>query len=505
MPEKVNVLERLRRSRAFPSEPLFLALFSTTLTALAFLFPPTGDDLRWGTAIGADRFHRHFEGYNGRYLGNLAVLVLTRTSYLTPFVIAVTFTMILWLLLELSGRRTPAGYLIGAGLLVAMPLGQWRQTVVWTSGFTNYALASFCMLVFLLHVKRDWTTGWRRPRLTAATTLPFAVASLLFIEHVSLYLVLASVINLALLARRRRPLIVAATWALGSVIGAFVMFSNSAYRAAVSGTSRYHDVGASDPAAGSGGLIAIIKQGTGGVSQLAVTTNTVLNAALVIAVFALAVTSRHATGRLNGLQIAAVISAMVGAAGSAAVVSAVSGKNFGPLTPWSWVPALALLIAIVLTTLTLVEDSGRRRSIIVSTLSFAVLTAPMAAVSPYGPRNFLPTYLLLVGAVLVLSAELSSRIVAPQWDLAVAGVGAAVLVTVMAGYFAVYAELHHQVDERVASIRRAAEEGKHSARIQPLGYPGYLHAPDPRNPSHRLAFKRYYDLPLGMRIRVVRK
>ena len=57
---------------------LFLILF-----LLCFLFPYTGDDWAWGGQLGIDRLSSWFENYNGRYLGNLIVLILTRSNLLT--------------------------------------------------------------------------------------------------------------------------------------------------------------------------------------------------------------------------------------------------------------------------------------------------------------------------------------------------------------------------------------------------------------------------------------
>ena len=45
---------------------------------LTACFPYSGDDWAWGSSIGLDRLSVFFKDYNGRYVGNLLVLVLTR-------------------------------------------------------------------------------------------------------------------------------------------------------------------------------------------------------------------------------------------------------------------------------------------------------------------------------------------------------------------------------------------------------------------------------------------
>src|SRR5690606_977741 len=105
--------------------------------------------------IGIDRLDSLFKDYNGRYVANLVVLVLTRAPFLAPFVIAATLTAILFLILDISRNRTVWGYGITAAVLLAMPTPLWRQTVSWVSGFTNYALSTLFVLIFIRAVQAD--------------------------------------------------------------------------------------------------------------------------------------------------------------------------------------------------------------------------------------------------------------------------------------------------------------------------------------------------------------
>ncbi len=49
---------------------------------LSFFFPYTGDDWAWGSSIGIQRLMTGFDNYNGRYAGNVLVLLLTRSKLL---------------------------------------------------------------------------------------------------------------------------------------------------------------------------------------------------------------------------------------------------------------------------------------------------------------------------------------------------------------------------------------------------------------------------------------
>ncbi|MET3961412.1 hypothetical protein ABIE44_001346 [Marmoricola sp. OAE513] len=488
---------RPQRLWAFPAEPWILAALALTLSSLAYLFPASGDDWGWGTVVGSRRFHDGFEGYNGRWAGNLSVLFLTRVPLLTPIIVALTVCLLIRLLIQVAGVRTPAGYAAATALVLAMPLGEWRQTIVWVSGFSNYALGAFCMLVFIVCAQRDWGVGWRSAKAVAAVALPFAIASALFIEHVTVYLVLATVVNLVLLLRARRSAVVAGAWALGALVGAAVMFSNSAYRAVADGTSDYQSAGGS-------GLGSIIEQGTGGVSQYAVTGNTVLNVALLVAVATLVATSRVTASRVDRRHLVVLGCLLLTVALSAAVTRSVDRDNyFGDLTSWAWIPAGALLVALVLAATTLVQDTVRSRTILALVASAVVLIGPMAALNPYGPRNFLPPYLLLVAIALLFLAEITERGAAPLLPVAVVGTGAATVLVVLGGYFAVYSQIHHEDVERTNRIREIVDQGQKRIAVFELPHRGYVHNPDPSNRVDMLRFKRFHHLPRDLKIVVV--
>ena len=62
------------------------------VAVLCYLFPYTGDDWAWGSQIGIDRLNQWFENYNGRYVGNLIVLVMTRSNLLKAVIMSVGLT-----------------------------------------------------------------------------------------------------------------------------------------------------------------------------------------------------------------------------------------------------------------------------------------------------------------------------------------------------------------------------------------------------------------------------
>ena len=70
---------------------------------LALSFPRL-DDLTWGSSVGLDRLSNWFAGYNGRYVGNLIVIALTRL----PTVVRAGAEVAILCLLFYYARRLPS-------------------------------------------------------------------------------------------------------------------------------------------------------------------------------------------------------------------------------------------------------------------------------------------------------------------------------------------------------------------------------------------------------------
>jgi hypothetical protein len=392
---------------------------------------------------------------------------------------------------------------MAAALVVCMPLWQWRQTVVWLSGFSNYALASLVLLGFAVSIHRERVGGRSLSVVGGVALFVFAVAGQLFIEHVTVFIVLASVVNVAVhLWRDRRVTARSVIWLAGSLIGAAIMFSNSAYRSAIGG-DRYQGL-AADKATGATGLHAILIQGTHKLPQYAVIGNTFLNATLFALVVILTLLARSGGRDVAWFRYVPAGLAGVGVAGAAAVRATIApGESTGTLIPWAWLPALALFCSLVLTALLLIEERVRAAMVLALTVAVPVLVAPLAAVTPFGPRNFLPSYLLMAAVALLLLAEARQRM--PELVLArvVIGVGAGAVIVVLANYWAVYRVIDQQADDRARSLQQAAAAGQDHAAVRRLPFPEYMHVPDPTSALGVRKFNAYYGLPPDFRVELI--
>lgn len=469
---------------------LALLLFLIALCACVLY---AHDDFEWGTQPGLDRLASGFQGYNGRYLGNLIVMALTRSPLLRTAFMAVClfFTIALTALFAGGARSLP----LTAALFLMLPVSIARQTLGWVSGFANYGTAAG-LVAALLYAARGLFADAPQPQRRAAA-LPMLLLGLfgaLLMENVTVFFVLMP-LGLSLYGRRRgvscAPLLFCA---LGALLGAALMFSNPVYRSIAQGSDGYRSV-----------------------SLFASPAKTLLSCYNTFC--------REMVGPLllDALALLLVLSGLCAAL-------LLSGARKGPLArlcagavvlyplyplmrrlhpKWSplgsYTPylegalSLAYLACLLGVLLTCLPAGAARRRALALYAAAALLTAPLCAVSPLGGRCFLPVYVLLCAlaaqlACVVLSDEMRSRL-APLCLAAAAGLCCL--------WLSIFVKNAAAQAERLAYLRAQAQAGAQEAYFPELPYPGYAWIATPTVEDGQRAFLRFYSLPEDMRLSYV--
>ena len=117
-----------------------------TLVLLGALAPYVDDDWDWGGPGGLERLAQGFADYNGRYLGNVLVLLLTRSRALKAVAVGAGFFLMAYLPARAVAKGSGAALLLSLSLLLAMPSAMLGQTLAWASGFANYGVAAAALL-----------------------------------------------------------------------------------------------------------------------------------------------------------------------------------------------------------------------------------------------------------------------------------------------------------------------------------------------------------------------
>ncbi len=206
--------------------------------------PYTHDDWLWGVPQG---FRNFIEAeLNSRYSGNLIVLLLTRFKYFKIAFMGAVFTLIPLLCTELAFIVSDEGenkysassriilFLFCSALILSMPRLMWRQTYGWVSGFANFVVSIPLVLgyIFILTRLADYNERSKiRTVIVSILLFSYALSSQMFIENLTLYIVLISVIYFfyRLVQHKNIPLLF---WPMfvGAVVGCAAMFSSSLYQ-----------------------------------------------------------------------------------------------------------------------------------------------------------------------------------------------------------------------------------------------------------------------------------
>jgi len=75
---------------------IFIILLICITLAISYFFPSAHDDWAWGSSIGIERLNSLFENYNGRWMGNILVILLTRNRLLRAITITATFVLFVY-------------------------------------------------------------------------------------------------------------------------------------------------------------------------------------------------------------------------------------------------------------------------------------------------------------------------------------------------------------------------------------------------------------------------
>ena len=233
-------MKSMKNTTAGLLQPRYIVAFLCFLF-LCWLFPYTGDDWTWGGPIGMERLHMLFRDYGGRYLGYLIVMALTRSVWLRAFSMALIYT---WtcVLIEKITRHSLAFY-VSLLLFACMPKLVLRQAVVWTSGFSNYGFATFFSLVFALYMLSRFRSGGAaeaHPRRAGVLLFLLGLANSLILENLTLCMICMTIVVILYWRKKFRkwngPFLL---HLIAAVIGAALMFSNSAYHNLLNGGDAY--------------------------------------------------------------------------------------------------------------------------------------------------------------------------------------------------------------------------------------------------------------------------
>ena len=483
--------ERLVRIRYFV---LFLMWLG-----LCICFPYTGDDWAWGSSIGTERLYSWFDNYSGRYLGNLIVLVLTRSVVLRSIVMAGVFTGIVYLTEQLFKQKSV--FFIATLCILLTPRLVMRQAMVWTAGFANYSTSILLTLFFFVYVNehvKTTPTQYRPGTLVGLLALGFA--NTLIVEHFTVFHVVISILIVAFfLVKERIMRWDFFTYCLGTVCGACWMFSNSVYRSISSNSDGYRTV------AENGILQKAINNYFGIIYRESYGYNWFLNTILLVFCILLALRvlrKKNDKGALEKALLMTGLSIMI-LFWSGSVLYLLrygyeyqyyaigAGDYIGGCT------TLLNLIATITVSVIVTKKETIDIRLVLLWGAALLLIGPLFAVTPIGSRCFFGTYIVLMLIACELIFVYSEGRSFGQFGKVMTAVCLIGILVLFVWHYFVFIQIHNVDRARLEYIRQGLRDGRESVELYHLPYEGYLWTATPfkENDVWEERYKLFYDIP----------
>lgn len=500
---KITSKEQDVKNKAFYNNlqsRLFLPALFLLFVLLARLFPYSGDDWAWGSQLGLERLQSLFEGYNGRYAGNLLVMALTRSKLLASCVVGLFLTLACALPKNFARGKGLSSYALGAVMLLTLPRGVFTQAVVWTSGFSNYIPPVIITMIYFVVVKNIFEKD--KPvykKYTGALCAVLGFVGALFMENLTLFNIAIAIVIIADTYRRHRSFYLPhILYFTGSVAGAVLMFSNSAYGIIARGEDFYRST-----------LVerGVLDTVTENFRQLF--DNLLADNLIGITVFSLLCALTCYALKKEGDEKAYRISLRALLCNGVAF-TAIACK--GRLDDWELVfesrsyalISTALIFAVATAYLVSagvilfygIKDSSLKNKALFVYVCIPLSAAPLMVVNPVGPRCFFPhCFMLSVVCVTVLAYLLRVLKPEPANEKRLCTLLVASTTAVFCFLTGVYSVIHSYDVERNEYAKKQADAGFKTVVTYYLPFSSYVWNGDPDCAPWNDDYKQFHNIP----------
>lgn len=470
---------------------------------LAYNAPLTHDDWTWATAAGWARLQNWFHDYNGRYLGNLLELLLTRNGFFRVVIMAAFSALLVLMTARMANRARLSYYLISFLAFLGVPISMFAQTYGWTAGFTNYLPSIVLTLVYLNIVKNIFEN--EQPKYKLWLTLfiiPLGVCSQLFVEHVTIYNLLAAVVVIIYAyIKFKRVYLLHILYFLSTITGAVMMFSNGAYAVIFHGNDSYRTVSVS--AHHTSMIYKLLSVFVGKMYALLVMNNVLLNVLLAAFCIVALVMYQKQNKAMNTLKSILCFILVAYPLYKLIVVDSMGVKFFGYYSiVFEAFISVVFYLALLITVLISVQKRESKIKMILYLLSVIVLAAPFLVVTPIGPRCFLASYTFFVLFLIELAAYLTEEKMV-NWKTLNKPILFATL-ALMLSYIYVFIMIGHASRERISEIHSQVESNRSVVTVAKLPFEQFLWHGTPILGTYQSeTFKQYFRIPNNRPLRIV--
>ena len=383
--------------KIFNKKNIFFIILFIILFIISYMFPYAHDDWAWGSSIGIERLNSLFDGYNGRWLGNLSVLLLTRNRILKAFITSIVLTYIMVYIKKLINYENKNSIYLSILLMILMPVSIIAQSIAWVSGFTNYVIVILFLLMYINFNKNIFTN--KKVEIDNKFIVLFLLlgfANSLFIEHITIYNLLLSIFVVLFIKYKDKKISIPnVSYLIGSLCGTILMFSNSAYHKVMNATDDYRTIEQGNI------IIRSIKTYVSKLYDYLIYENHFLN--IIVGILCLILIYKLFKNDKYKKIYRCILNIIIGII-SFVICYELFVVLMSNNTPFITKPYIKLLESLlyglyyvsIFVLMLFISDKNRRFRFIFELASIILIAAPLLIVKPIGPRCFIDTYIFFV-------------------------------------------------------------------------------------------------------------
>lgn len=484
---------------------LFYTFIFVFLFILSYYFPYSNDDWVWGSKIGIERFENGFKDYNGRYLGNTLVLVLTRSNLLKSLFMTITYFGIGYLIKKIVNKNNNGIMIFSILMLFLINRCVFRETIVNTSGFINYSFNMFLVLIFIAYIKDVFKkVNFKEKWYNLILLFLLGLSSTLFMEHITTYLlVLCTALCVYSYIKYKKIPKSYLIYFAGVIIGSIIMFSNGAYMHVVNGDDFYRTVTTKQSM-----IVTMARNYFNKIQNNAFSLNLITN--LVVSILMIILTCKFIDNNkiskwkkyflelLNLISIFYSVFLIVGNYFDFDIVTGSSHYFVGFMTA-IYCLALLLIILLIFFDKKNYFDKVVGYKLLFYMGSVVTVLVPLLVLTPVGHRCSLPALIFYI----LFASELYNLLIKDK-NGNMSKVLFVVLIIVLSSYLHIYHCVYLSNNERYEIVKKQVDDGMNPIYIRSTKYDKYIWKNNPVNDAFDKAFLLFNGFDVKAKVEVLK-
>ncbi len=483
---------------------LFYTFLFVFLFILTYYFPYSNDDWAWGSKTGLERLQNGFKDYNGRYLGNLLVILLTRSNIFKALLMTITYFGIGYFIKKIVNKNSNGVMIFSILMLFLVNRFVFRETIVNTSGFINYSFNMLLVLIFIAYIKDvfkkvDFKEKWYN----LVLLFILGVCSTLFMEHITTYL-LALCLVLCIYSYIKYKKIPKSylIYFAGVIVGSIIMFTNGAYLHVVKGDDFYRTVTTKQSL-----IVTMARNYFNKIQTNAFSRNLVIN--LVVSALMLVLSYKFLVNNkvvkwkkvclqlLNLYSVFYSVFLILGTNFDFDIVTGSSHYITGFMTALYCV-SLLLIVLLVFIDKNKYYDRVIGYRLVFYMVSIVIILGPLLVLTPVGPRCSLPALVVYI----LMASELYNLLIEDKNGY-IAKSLLAVLIVVLSSYLYIYHNVYVSNKERYEVVKMQLDAKMDPIYIKKNKYEKYIWKNNPVSKTWDNRFLDFYSFDSQVDIKVL--